>query len=107
MAPSIVQVAVSSLCVASAYASANGYAPVLEKRALVVSNSLPGTWTFQGCYTDPGPRTLAGSSYTNTTGMTEESCINYCDGLGAYYAGVEYSSECCKRDCNVQTCFVD
>lgn len=97
MAPSIVQAAVSLIHIASAYASVDSrYATVFEKRAAGVSAVLPGTWTLQGCYTDPGPRTLTGASYTNNTAMTEESCIAFCDSNGAYYAGVEYSQECCK-----------
>ncbi|KAF8862211.1 glyoxal oxidase-like protein [Acephala macrosclerotiorum] len=91
MAPSIVQVAASLFFIAS-YASVD--AVVLNKRAAVVPTVLSGTWAYQGCYTDPGPKTLTGSSYVNTTGMTDESCISYCDGLGYYYAGTEYSQEC-------------
>lgn len=95
MAPSIVQAAVSLLCVSSVFAESN-YAVVLDKRAVVIPSSLPGTWVYNGCYTDTGARTLSGPSYTNNTGMTDESCIKYCDGLGFYYAGTEYSQECCK-----------
>ncbi|KUJ12265.1 uncharacterized protein LY89DRAFT_738058 [Mollisia scopiformis] len=94
MAPSIIQAAVSLFCVASAFASADSNAVVLEKRGGVVPSTLPGTWAYQGCYTDPGPRTLSASSYTTTTAMTDESCINYCSNLGYYYAGTEYSSQC-------------
>lgn len=48
MAPSIVQVAVSLLSVASAYASADSnYAVVLDKRAAVAPTVLPGTWAYQ------------------------------------------------------------
>jgi hypothetical protein len=61
-----------------------------------IPSILPGTWEYQGCYTDTGARVLSGSSYVNTTGMTDESCIKYCDGLGYYYAGSEYSQECCE-----------
>lgn len=97
MAPSIVQAAISLLCVSSAWAIADPrYAVVLDKRAASIPTTLPGTWTYQGCYTDPGPRTLAGASYVNTTGMTDESCIKYCDGLSYLYAGLEYSQECCE-----------
>ena len=97
MAPSLVQAAVSLMVVGTAWAGLDtSYAvEVLDKRAGVVSTKLPGTWTYQGCYTDPGPRTLASASYTNTTGMTEESCISYCSTLGYIYAGTEYSQECC------------
>jgi hypothetical protein len=97
MAPSIVQAAVALLCVGSVLANMDsGYAIGLEKRAAVIPSTLLGTWSYQGCYTDPGPRTLSGSSYTNTTSMTDESCISYCNNLGYYYAGTEYSQECCQ-----------
>jgi WSC domain len=95
MAPSFVQAAVSSLCVGFALANSH-YTAVLDKRAAVIPSILLGTWAYQGCYTDTGARVLSGSSYVNTTGMTDESCIKYCDGLGYYYAGSEYSQECCE-----------
>ncbi|KIJ67360.1 copper radical oxidase [Hydnomerulius pinastri MD-312] len=43
-----------------------------------------------------GARTLSSAAYTNTTGMTVESCINFCStGTNSYiYAGVEYAQEC-------------
>ena len=91
MAPSFVQVATSLLCVGSAWADSN-YALVLDKRAAVIPSPLPGTFVYQGCYTDTGARALSGSSYTSATAMSDESCINYCNGLGYYYAGTEYSS---------------
>lgn len=105
MAPSFAQVAISVLCLGSSvFADSNVLvAPRLEKRyaevldtRVVKAAALPGTWTYQGCYTDPGPRTLAQNGYTNTTLMTTESCIAFCDNLGYIYAGTEYSSECCK-----------
>jgi hypothetical protein len=95
MAPSFVQAAISLLCVGPVWADFN-YAAVLDKRAAVIPSTLPGTWSFQGCYTDTGNRVLSGSSYVNTTSMTDESCIKYCNGLGYYYAGTEYSHECCE-----------
>ena len=95
MAPSFVQAAVSSLCVGFALANSH-YAAVLDKRAAVIPSILLGTWAYQGCYTDTGARVLSGSSYVNATGMTDESCIKFCDGLGYYYAGSEYSEECCQ-----------
>ncbi|KAF8853757.1 WSC-domain protein [Acephala macrosclerotiorum] len=62
-------------------------------RALVPASNLPGTWNYQGCYTDVG-RTLTGTSYTNTTGMTDEACVAYCNINEFIYAGTEYSSQC-------------
>ena len=110
MAPSIVQAAVSLILVGSSWADSDiRYAPVLDQRYAVVleqrasgpvvPTTLPGKWTYQGCYTDPGPRTLNAASYTNNTGMTDESCISYCNTLGYIYAGTEYSSQCCKSIC--------
>lgn len=34
-------------------------------------------------------RTLTGGGYTNATGMTDESCIAYCEKSGYIYAGTE------------------
>lgn len=43
-------------------------------------------------------RTFSSASYANATGMTVESCINFCStGSNSYiYAGVEYADECCE-----------
>jgi hypothetical protein len=41
-------------------------------------------------------RVFAGATYTDTAGMTDESCILFCEGKGFIYAGTEYSHECCK-----------
>ncbi|PVH75465.1 copper radical oxidase [Cadophora sp. DSE1049] len=100
MAPSIVQVAFSLLFAGSAFASSdvayapleNRYAAVLDKR--VIPTTLPGTWAYQGCYSEGANRALGGQMYANATGMTTESCIAFCDSKGAYFAGTEYSSEC-------------
>lgn len=68
---------------------------VFQKRA--VPSVLPGSWSYVGCYQDNVAgvgRTLTGSSYSNTTTMTDESCIAFCSEGGFIYAGTEYSSEC-------------
>jgi hypothetical protein len=99
MATSIVQAALSLMLVGSAWAASDvRYAAVLDKRATgpVVPSALPEKWSYQGCYTDPGPRTLDAASYTNNTGMTDETCISYCNTLGYIYAGTEYASQCCR-----------
>ena len=41
-------------------------------------------------------RALNSASYTDTSAMTDESCINFCIGKGYNLAGTEYSQECCK-----------
>ena len=40
-------------------------------------------------------RTLDSASFTNTTGMTTEACIGFCDTQGFVYAGTEFAQECC------------
>lgn len=61
------------------------------------SQTNSGNYVLQGCYkeADAG-RLLSGASYTNTTGMTVESCTSFCQaqGTNGVYAGVEYSQEC-------------
>jgi hypothetical protein len=51
------------------------------------------TWNSEGT----GHRALDDGGYTSGTLMTIESCIAFCSAKGSYYAGVEYSAECCKR----------
>ena len=54
-----------------------------------------GTYVSIGCYNEASQgRILSGASYVNATGMTVESCVNYCSAAGATYAGVEYAQEC-------------
>jgi hypothetical protein len=92
---SIVQAATSLALIGSALSSV--FVPhALEKRAPVVPNTLRGTWKYQGCYTENGPRTLSGPGTTSNTLMTAEYCIAFCDSQKMLYAGTEYSSECCK-----------
>ncbi|KAI9818427.1 MAG: hypothetical protein M1827_000486 [Pycnora praestabilis] len=65
---------------------------VNEAPAVVTS---VGKYLSQGCYTEGiGGRALQAASYTNTTGMTVESCVAFCTSKGMPYAGVEYAQEC-------------
>lgn len=41
-------------------------------------------------------RTLTGASFTNTTGMTVESCVDFCDSQSFILAGLEFAQECCQ-----------
>lgn len=47
-----------------------------------------------------GSRTLTGATYTDTSNMTVESCINSCSTQSTtyVYAGVEYGQECCTSN---------
>lgn len=73
------------------------HASTLFHRHVLHRRSLQGGWTSYGCWTDnAGARTLSAASYTNTTGMTVESCLSFCSsGSNSYiYGGVEYAQEC-------------
>ncbi|KAL2015330.1 hypothetical protein VTK56DRAFT_5792 [Thermocarpiscus australiensis] len=61
---------------------------------LSVPSDLPGSWEYQGCYTDVPGRTLNGGSYASGDGMTIQACIDYCASRGFPYAGTEFSDEC-------------
>ncbi|KAI0086860.1 copper radical oxidase [Irpex rosettiformis] len=63
----------------------------LQARSVPVSQ-----WVPLGCFTDgnPGGRTLDGATFTNTTGMTTEACITFCDNQGFVYSGTEFAQEC-------------
>jgi len=97
MAPSIVQAAFLLMVAGPTWGISNSNAVVLEKRDQpIIPAVLPGTWTFQGCYTENGPRTLSGSSYVSPKNMTDEYCIGFCEQNKYIYAGTEYGQECCK-----------
>ncbi|KAF8860151.1 hypothetical protein BDZ45DRAFT_688777 [Acephala macrosclerotiorum] len=86
----ILSSAIAALLWLSSSATTN--AATIGKRDLVVPAEING-WISQGCYIDVG-RTLTGAGYDNNTGMTDESCISYCEKLGYIYAGTEYAEEC-------------
>ncbi|KAL8931127.1 MAG: hypothetical protein Q9208_000231 [Pyrenodesmia sp. 3 TL-2023] len=69
--------------------NATGYVPPTTVRQV-------GTYLSQGCYPEvANGRLLTGKSYVNATGMTVESCVNFCAATtGAVYAGLEYGQEC-------------
>ncbi|KAF7361017.1 hypothetical protein MSAN_01131900 [Mycena sanguinolenta] len=95
--PRIFVVALALSVIPSCFASSNHIRLSRDHhRRQSVPTSLPGNWTSKGCYTDgqAAGRTLTGASYTDTTGMTVESCIAFCDGKGWVLAGVEYAQEC-------------
>ncbi|KAJ4297155.1 hypothetical protein N0V88_004073 [Collariella sp. IMI 366227] len=61
---------------------------------LTVPETLPGAWTYEGCYVDVPGRTLGGAGYADGEEMTIESCLAFCASKGFAYAGTEYSVEC-------------
>ncbi|SLM36456.1 Carbohydrate-binding WSC, subgroup [Lasallia pustulata] len=54
-----------------------------------------GSYVSKGCYNElKTGRLLSGASYTNTTGMSVESCVAFCNTKSLAYAGLEYAKEC-------------
>ncbi len=49
-------------------------------------------------------RALTGGYYSNSTMMTDESCIAYCSANNYAIAGTEYSQECCKLQTTFTIC---
>jgi hypothetical protein len=51
---------------------------------------------YIGCGSDPAgaSRTLTGASKTDASGMTVESCIDFCSSNGYSIAGLEYTTQC-------------
>ncbi|KAJ7244340.1 glyoxal oxidase N-terminus-domain-containing protein [Mycena rebaudengoi] len=60
-----------------------------------VPTVLPGNWTSKGCFLEgQGGRALGGATFTDTTGMTVERCISFCDSKNFILAGLEFAQEC-------------
>ncbi|KAK2029668.1 WSC-domain-containing protein, partial [Colletotrichum zoysiae] len=80
---------------------------VLRRVVTGISDTLPGPWTYMGCFTEAGSsRALSGDRYSGDD-MSQEKCISYCNGKGysntadhsltvdsTGMAGVEYGREC-------------
>lgn len=60
-------------------------------RAKATSPKTVGTFNYQACYVDSGPRTLSGPASAGDA-MTVDQCASKCAGY--QYFGVEYSREC-------------
>ncbi|KAF7291128.1 hypothetical protein MIND_01256000 [Mycena indigotica] len=90
-------VAILSFLNSCSASPSNHFLSSLLFRRQTVPTKLPGNWTSKGCYSDNvngAGRSLSGASFVNTTGMTVESCINFCDTKQFILAGVEYGQEC-------------
>ncbi|MCJ1306581.1 hypothetical protein MMC25_000224 [Agyrium rufum] len=57
--------------------------------------SKAGNFSLQGCFSEPaGGRALGAYTFTNTTNMTTEICVEGCQVKGYSFAGLEYGQEC-------------
>ncbi|KZL64145.1 wsc domain-containing protein [Colletotrichum incanum] len=66
------------------------------KRATVkgICQDLATNWSYKGCHTDTtSTRVLSGDSF-HADDMSQEKCIQFCDGKGYSVAGVEWGREC-------------
>ncbi|KAI0364868.1 galactose oxidase [Pilatotrama ljubarskyi] len=68
---------------------------LVRVRQAPATPDIPGTnYTFLGCFTDEGARSLGDATFTNTTGMTVESCVSFCSSQSFNFAGLEFAQEC-------------
>ncbi|KAJ8496398.1 hypothetical protein ONZ51_g1161 [Trametes cubensis] len=85
----------ASITAALALLAPSTHGSMIRARQAPATPHLPGTnFTFLGCFTDQGARSLGGATYTNTTGMTVESCVSFCSSQDFNFAGLEYAQEC-------------
>ncbi|KAL7277999.1 hypothetical protein ACG7TL_007952 [Trametes sanguinea] len=90
----------ASLAVLALSLPSVAYGSMVRVRQAPATPNIPGTnYTFLGCFTDQGARTLGGATFTNTTGMTVESCVSFCSSQDFNFAGLEFAQECwCGND---------
>lgn len=84
----------------------NGNRLSVYSNGVPVQNSAPsnpedvGNYFFSGCHTEAtSGRALSGTSYSDGTNMTLETCAAFCNGYK--YFGVEYASQCYCRLSNI------
>nr|CEG04248.1 unnamed protein product [Fusarium clavum] len=82
----------AALAAASAHCAS---ASVILRRDLTAPESPAKGWAYLGCYIDStANRALNGPVHYDETGLTAETCVAHCVGLGYAFAGMEYSKEC-------------
>ncbi|KAJ8022124.1 WSC domain-containing protein 2 [Holothuria leucospilota] len=55
---------------------------------------------YIGCYEDQSTRALSGDTYSDSSGMTIQTCIDFCRELDYPYAGLQAGSSCFCGDDN-------
>ncbi|KAF2088050.1 copper radical oxidase [Saccharata proteae CBS 121410] len=58
------------------------------------STSLPGSWKYQGCLTDPGAAHALPYQIILADNNTAENCLSQCSEYGYPAGGMEYGREC-------------
>lgn len=77
-------------------------ASVIVRRDLTPPETPRDGWTYLGCYVDSvSKRALDGPVHYDTEGLTAETCVAHCVGLGYAFAGMEYAQECCKSSLQI------
>ncbi|KAF8576591.1 WSC-domain-containing protein [Ramaria rubella] len=60
-----------------------------------VVTDLPAQWAFLGCFQENlNSRVLSAATFTNSTSMTIEACVNFCNSQSFVYAGLEFGEQC-------------
>ena len=77
----------------TATATATATTATATNTAIGSADSLPGNWTYRGCYIDNAyGRILYQQPDSNQ--LTVESCVQTCISQGKHIAGMEYSTQC-------------
>ncbi|OCF54481.1 hypothetical protein L486_08030 [Kwoniella mangroviensis CBS 10435] len=67
---------------------------VYNNPAYSYSNTIVNGYVKTACLQEVANRALRGAAYKDETGMTVETCTQYCADRGFIMAGLEYGSEC-------------
>lgn len=81
------------------YCGGSGALSLFNNTAYIYPSNPPtvNSYVYQGCYHEGATgRLLSGPSYSNSTGMSVESCTTFCQANmpNGIFAGVEYGQEC-------------
>ncbi|KAF4632511.1 hypothetical protein G7Y89_g5614 [Cudoniella acicularis] len=87
--------------------SSTSLSPTISSSTISTSSAPAASWSgtpaigttidglsYLGCVAETSPRTLMSASYSDTQGMTIESCAAFCFASNYGLAGVEYAQEC-------------
>ncbi|KAI0058608.1 copper radical oxidase [Artomyces pyxidatus] len=61
---------------------------------VVLTNTLPGEWQYQGCLAEPGAARVFPYQIINTNNNTAQDCLSQCSAFGYPAAGMEFGDEC-------------
>ncbi|KAF8573858.1 WSC-domain-containing protein [Ramaria rubella] len=84
-----------TLIIIIAFVSLTNASPSTVVSRQTVVTDLPGNWAFLGCFEETvNSRVLNGATFTNSTEMTIEACVDFCNSQSFVYAGLEFGEQC-------------